>query len=135
MRVLSAADGCQIALLGGTEGGQPLAAIVPLDAKAPERLSSLERFIKLRGGGSVPDRRLTASQRTRLGQMLRALDGRAEGASYFDIAKILFGPRRVIASEWQDSSSRYATMRLVRDGQKMIDGGYRQLLRFRRRRT
>lgn len=65
--------------------------------------------------------------------MLRALDGRIEGASHFEIAHVLFGPRLVVAAQWQESSFRYATLRLVRDGHKMIDGGYRQLLRFRRR--
>ncbi|MDH6234840.1 hypothetical protein M2281_005461 [Mesorhizobium soli] len=106
---------------------------MPLDEKAPERLSAIGRFIRLAHGRGVPDKRLTSSQRRRLGHMLRALDGRSEGASYFDIAYALFGPRFVVASDWQDSPFRYATLRLVRDGYKMIDGGYRQLLRFRRR--
>jgi hypothetical protein len=126
-------SGFQAALLSGADSNQPLAALIPLDAEAPERLSSVDRFIKMWKGRSAPDKRLTRMQRTRLGQMLQALDGRSEGASYFDIAHALFGPRRVVASEWPDSSFRYATMRLVRDGQKMIDGGYRQLLRFRMR--
>lgn len=133
MRNLSAANGWQIALVHGTDSTRPLAAIVPLDAKAPERLSSVDRFIRAFKGRSVRDPRLTSSQRTRLGRMLRALDGRIEGASHFEIAHVLFGSRFVIAAEWQESPFRYATLRLIRDGHKMTDGGYRQLLRFRRR--
>ncbi|MBT1155895.1 DUF2285 domain-containing protein [Aminobacter anthyllidis] len=133
LRTLSAANSCQIALLYGTDSARPLAAIVPLDAKAPERLSSLDRFLRSSKGSGVPDKRLTSSQRTRLGHMLRALDGRIEGASHFEIAHALFGPRFIVAEEWQDSPFRYTTLRLVRDGHRMIDGGYRQLLRFRRR--
>ncbi|WP_082496635.1 MULTISPECIES: DUF2285 domain-containing protein [unclassified Aminobacter] len=133
LRPLSAANSCQIALLYGTDSARPLAAIVPLDAKAPERLSSLDRFLRSSKGSGVPDKRLTSSQRTRLGHMLRALDGRIEGASHFEIAHALFGPRFIVAEEWQDSPFRYTTLRLVRDGHRMIAGGYRQLLRFRRR--
>ncbi|MDH4989096.1 DUF2285 domain-containing protein [Aminobacter anthyllidis] len=107
--------------------------MVPLDAKASERLSSLDRFIRSSMGSSVPDKRLTSSQRTRLGHMLRALDGRIEGASHFEIAHALFGPRFIVAEEWQDSPFRYTTLRLIRDGYRMIEGGYRKLLRFRRR--
>lgn len=132
-RRLSTESGCQITLLYGADIEHPLAAIVPLDAKASERLSSLDRFIRSSKGSSVPDKRLTSSQRTRLGHMLRALDGRIEGASHFEIAHALFGPRFIVAAEWQDSPFRYTTLRLVRDGYRMIEGGYRQLLRFRRR--
>ncbi len=133
MRTFSAANGCQIALVHGTESTNALAAIVPLDAKASERLSSLDRFVRSFKGRNLPDRRLTSSQRTRLRHMLRALDGRDEGASHFEIAHVLFGSRFVVAAEWQESPFRYATLRLMRDGRKMIDGGYRQLLRSRRR--
>ncbi|MBA8909901.1 MULTISPECIES: DUF2285 domain-containing protein [Aminobacter] len=133
LRAVSAANSCQIALLYGTDCARPLAAIVPLDAKAPERLSSLERYLRSAKGSSVPDKRLTSSQRVRLGHMLRALDGRIEGASHFDIAHALFGPRFIFAEDWQDSPFRYTTLRLIRDGYRMIEGGYRQLLRFRRR--
>ncbi|MDH4985055.1 DUF2285 domain-containing protein [Aminobacter anthyllidis] len=133
LRTHSTVNTCQITLLYGTDCAHPLAAIVPLDTKASERLSSLDRFIRSSNGSSVPDKRLTSSQRTRLGRMLRALDGRIEGASHFEIAHVLFGSRFVIAAEWQESPFRYATLRLIRDGRKMIDGGYRQLLRFQRR--
>lgn len=110
-----------------------MSAVIPLDTYARDRLSSIERFIRLQCGDDVRDERLTAAQRRRLGLMLRALDGREEDASLFEIAVALFGRRLVNRSDWQESSFRYVTQRLVRDGLKMTGGGYRQLLAFRRR--
>ncbi|TGV00991.1 DUF2285 domain-containing protein, partial [Mesorhizobium sp. M8A.F.Ca.ET.173.01.1.1] len=80
-----------------------------------------------------PDARLTGAQRRRLGLMLRCLDGREEQASHFDVATALFGRRLVSVADWHDSAFRYQTQRLVRDGLKMVERGYRQLLRVRRR--
>lgn len=124
--------GCQIALLGGARPERPLAAVIPLDGMARDRLSAVERFIRAQSGRSVQDWRLTQAQRRRLTLMLRALDGRAAGASYLDLALALFGRRLVDPAHWHDSSFRFTTLRLVRDGLKMVDGGYRQLLRSRR---
>ncbi len=76
---------------------------------------------------------MTAAQRRRLAHMLRALDGRAEGASQLEIALGLFGRRLVTATDWPSSSLRYTIQRLLHDGQRMVGGGYRELLRSRRR--
>ena len=65
--------------------------------------------------------------------MLRCLDGREQQASHFEVATALFGRRLVSAADWQDSAFRYQTHRLVRDGLKMVERGYCQLLRARRR--
>jgi hypothetical protein len=65
--------------------------------------------------------------------MLRCLDGRDQQASHFEVATALFGRRLVSTSDWHDSAFRYQTYRLVRDGLKMTERGYRQLLRARRR--
>ena len=124
--------GCQLTLLDGAQPEQPLAAIIPLGNGARDRLLAIERFIEVQSGRTVRDTRLTAAQRRRLAQMLRALDGRREGASYLDLALVLFGRRLIDPAHWHDSSFRYTTLRLVRDGLRMVDGGYRQLLRARR---
>ncbi|HDZ74493.1 MAG TPA: DUF2285 domain-containing protein [Aurantimonas coralicida] len=51
-----------------------------------------------------------------------------------DLAKpaVIFGADRVASDPWKTSALRDATIRLVRDGRGMIDGGYRQLLHRRR---
>ena len=65
--------------------------------------------------------------------MLQAVDGRTAGATYREIAEVMYGRGRVASDPWKSSALRDATIRLVRDGNRMIDGGYRQLLRHRRR--
>ena len=125
--------GPQLALLGDAKPGEPLAAIIPLDDMALDRLQAIERFIRSIHRQHLPDARLTAAQRRRLGHMLQCLDGREEQASHFEVATALFGRRLVSAADWHDSALRYQTQRLVRDGLKMVERGYRQLLRARRR--
>ncbi|TPI51930.1 DUF2285 domain-containing protein [Mesorhizobium sp. B3-1-7] len=131
LHMRSSLGGMQLALLGDTKPGEPLAAIIPLDGH--DRLQAIERFIRSIHRQHLPDARLTAAQRRRLGHMLRCLDGREEQASHFEVATALFGRRLVSAADWHDSAFRYQTHRLVRDGLKMVERGYRQLLRARRR--
>ncbi|MEO3434494.1 DUF2285 domain-containing protein [Inquilinus sp. CAU 1745] len=120
-------------LLGDTRPGQPLAALLPLDADAPDRLDALARLIRgLSRPPTPPDTRLTAQRRRRLKHMLQALDGTTSGASYRDIAEVMFGAGRVASDPWKTSALRDAAIRLVRDGRKMVSGGYRQLLHRRR---
>jgi len=65
--------------------------------------------------------------------MLQAIDGRMNGASYRQIAGVIFGVDRVASEPWKTSALRDTTTSLVRDGFAMIAGGYRALLRLRRR--
>lgn len=118
--------------LAGTK--RPLAALVPLDANGLDRLQAVERLLKFLLGRSVPpDSRLTANQRRRARHMLQAVDGRLSGASYREIANVIYGASRVAADPWKSSSLRDSTIHLVRDGLAMIAGGYRALLRHHRR--
>jgi hypothetical protein len=65
--------------------------------------------------------------------MLQAFDGSRDGATQQDIAQILFRTGPVTRDEWQASSSRFAIMALLKDARAMVAGGYRHLLRHRRR--
>lgn len=107
------------------------AALVPFDADVIERLRATDRLWHTVNGRRAPDRRLTPQRRKRIGQMLRAVDGRTSNASYRQIAEAVFGADRVQSELWHESSLRYATLRLVRDGSALIAGGYRDLLRRR----
>ncbi|WP_224544573.1 DUF2285 domain-containing protein [Mesorhizobium sp. CA16] len=120
----------QLALLGEAKPSEPLTAIIPFDDMAHDRLQVIERFIGSIHRQHVPDAPLTAAQRRRLGHMLRCLDGLEE-----QVATALFDRRLVSTADWHDSAFRYQTHRLVRDGLKMVERGYRQLLRARRRRS
>lgn len=112
----------------------PLAALIPLDADTPSRLEALNRLWRGWQGRPVPpDTRMTAQKRRRLRLMLQASDGKAVGASYREIAITLYGQDRVANDPWKTSPLRDTVMALVKDGRAMIQGGYRHLLRHRRR--
>lgn len=112
-------------------GAAPVAQLT-LDAAALERIEALARFWRAHVMVSAPpDSRLTPGRRRRLGQMLRAVDARHEGASYREIAEALFGSARVADEPWKTSPLRDTTIRLARDGRAFADGGYRRLLRRR----
>lgn len=120
-------------LIGDARPDQPLAALVPLDADAPDRLEALARLLRgLHRPPAPPDTRLTAQRRRRLKHMLQAVDGKASGASYRQIAEVIFGARRVASDPWKTSALRDAAIRLVRDGRRMIEGDYRRLLHHHR---
>nr|WP_248845945.1 DUF2285 domain-containing protein [Acetobacter senegalensis] len=61
--------------------------------------------------------------------MLRALDGRAAGASYRKLAEVLlgFGGRK---GDWENDPRKNQVRRLVVDGRYYVRGGYRELLRY-----
>lgn len=109
-----------------------LCVVIPLDASIPERIEALSRLWRLLHDKPAPDHRLSRDKRNRLRQMARASDGRASGASAREIAAGLFGKRRVGEQDWRTSSLRYTTLRLLRDGDELVAGGYRELLHFGR---
>ena len=112
----------------------PLAALIPLDESTPSRLEALNRFWRALQGRPVPaDTRVTVQQRRRLRLMMRAIDGRTNGATYREIATALYGRERVTSDPWKTSPLRDTVISLVEGGIAMIGGGYLQLLRHRRR--
>lgn len=60
---------------------------------------------------------------------LRAVDAIAAGASHREIAAALFGEKRT-AAEWSRASDylRLRVQRLVREGKRLVEDGYRELL-------
>lgn len=118
--------------LPGASAGTPLAALVPLDGDGHDRIAAIDRLLRaLQGHAVPPDRRLTPQQKRRHRRMLQATDGHMNGASYREIAGVMFGPDRVAAESWKTSALRANVIGLVKGGQAMIAGGYRQLLRHR----
>ena len=117
--------------------GRPLAAIVPLDKDFITRIATLLRFHRrLLGREAGPLPRgwpLTPYRLARLNLILRALDLRAGGATYRQIAVELGreDATKLSASDWKMSAARSFVVRLVRDGTAMMKGDYRKLLRIR----
>ncbi len=129
------AGSLRLLLIDEARAGAPLAALVPLDDIGLDRIEALSRLWRVvHDRPPIPDTRLTAQRRRRLRQMLQAIDGYLSGATYREIAAALYGAERVASEPWKTSSLRDSTISLVRDGRDLIDGGYRNLLRHRRRR-
>lgn len=114
--------------------GAALVAVVPLGPDAIDRIEAVTRLWRALNNRSVPaDPRLTAQQRRRLRNMVQAVDGHTAGATYREIAAALFGASRVADTPWKTSALRDVTIDLVKDGLSLVAGGYRSLLRRRRR--
>lgn len=109
--------------------------LVPLGLDGFDRVESIVRLLNRIHGRAVPaDTRLTRQQRQRQRRMLQAIDGDRAGATQQEIAQVLFRVGRLSREEWQASSARHAVASLLRDARVLISGGYRKLLRHRRRR-
>jgi hypothetical protein len=120
----------RLALQGAPEPGAPLAALVPIDATLPARLEALASlWRRLDGREARAEDPITSQRRTRLKGMLRAWDARLCGAAHRAIAEALYGQARVDDAPWKTSALRDATLRLVRDGARLVRGAYRDLLR------
>ncbi|OJY73710.1 MAG: hypothetical protein BGP12_13455 [Rhodospirillales bacterium 70-18] len=120
--------------LSGSMVGDALAAVIPLDEMTPDRLTALGRFWSAATGRAVPpDPRVTPQRLQRARQMLRAVDARETGATYRSIAQFLFPQHENDAASWVGSAIRETTIRLARDGMKLVRGEYRTLLRRPRR--
>lgn len=113
----------------------PLAAVVLLDNETPDRLEALARYWRcLRRLPAAPDPRLTPQRLQRLRQMLRAVDARLERENYRAIAMALFPRHHIEAASWAGDALRETTIRLARDGMKLVKGGYRDLMKRPRKR-
>lgn len=130
----SLGNGEQVQLHVLSASSAPAVAVIPLDLEGFGRLEAAHRLLAaLHGRAIPPDTRLTRQQRTRARRMLQAFDGWRDGATQQDIARALFRFGPVSRDEWQASSTRHAVMALLRDARTMIAGGYRTLLKHRRR--
>jgi hypothetical protein len=111
----------------------PVAAVIPFDRHLPQRLEAVLRLWQhLTGTATQPTvSSLTGQQRHRMILMLRALDGHRQHATYRDLAATLLDPdvRLLSRGDWLTSSRRAQIVRLVKDGIRRMDGGYRDLLR------
>ena len=130
---LSRSSRIQILELGEPPSAK-LVAVVPLGLEGFDRIEAIHRLLaSLHNRAIPPDTRLTRQQRTRLSRALRAFDGQRAGATQREIGEVLFRIGALDRDTWQVSSVRYAVMSLLREAHAMTAGGYRRLLRHRRR--
>jgi hypothetical protein len=130
--VLADPEGDHHLAVGAVDPLEPLAVLLPLDNSFHIRVEAALRFHRRllgRPAGPLPRAlTLTPRHRLRLTRMVRALDGRSSGATYREIAAVLFQTHQQSATEWKTSSIRAQTIRLVRDAERMMRGGYLRLL-------
>ncbi|WP_408906101.1 DNA -binding domain-containing protein [Nguyenibacter vanlangensis] len=115
--------------------GTPLAPMPIFDPWHRERLDATLAFWRF-----AQNPKFSAALRIRLPKptsrsleaafMLWALDLRRHGASLREVAELLLGP---MPKDWDDTDQRSFTRRLVTRAKAMAAGGYRLLLKPRRR--
>jgi hypothetical protein len=105
--------------------------ILPLDALLEHRAEAVLRFWRALTGRASGEHHypLPAQTRDRHILILRALDGRTDGASYRKIAETLLGFRGN-KTAWESDPRKNQTRRLVADGNHYMHGGYRDLLHY-----
>ncbi|MFT8731609.1 MAG: DUF2285 domain-containing protein [Acetobacter fabarum] len=113
------------------DGPATYVVILPLDKLLELRAEAVLRLWRVLAGRSEGRRPHDFPQQTRERHilMLRALDGRADGASYRKLAEILLGFRgRKV--DWENDPRKNQVRRLVADGRYYVRGGYRDLLHY-----
>lgn len=105
--------------------------ILPLDALLEHRAEAVLRFWRALTGRAISEHHhaLPAQTRDRHILILRALDGRTDGASYRKIAETLLGFRGD-KTAWESDPRKNQTRRLVADGTHYVRGGYREQLHY-----
>jgi hypothetical protein len=128
-----AGDGQYLILADTSPDARP-AIILPLDDDLPDRLEAILRLWHVLAAKPVRrDPRMTPYQRRRFRLMMQAADGTANHATYREIAIAIYGEDRVRAEPWKTSALRASVIALVRSAAALIDGGYQDLLRHRRK--
>ncbi|WP_311985948.1 DUF2285 domain-containing protein [Bradyrhizobium canariense] len=115
--------------------GARYAAELPLDGDLEARAHAATRLWRAMNGHTPgpPLHRVPKQRRERLCAALRAVAAYLAGATYRSIAEALFGNARVSDQAWKTHDLRSRTRRLVQSGLAFVRGGYRKLLRPRRR--
>ncbi|WP_371823918.1 DUF2285 domain-containing protein [Phyllobacterium sp. 628] len=99
-----------------------------------DRMEAVARLLaSLHGRAVPPDTRLTRQQLARARRMLQAIDGFRAGATQQEIAEVILRIGKLTRDEWQAASARHVVAGLLGGARAMIAGGYRKLLRHRRR--
>lgn len=126
---LRTAWGLQMLIDGGQQADAPLFVALAYDEHLRLRVRAVEALERLTEGRTPPESHLTPMQRTRLHRCLVALDGALAGRNYRAISEELFGPSSSPSEPWKTAAIRATTIRLVRAGKALMNGGYLKLLR------
>jgi hypothetical protein len=107
---------------------------LPMDSSFELRSQAAQSLWRAMSGRSPrPPLSEHSRRRQQMTLVLRALDGRNEGQTYRAIAEGLFGKKQIPERAWKTHDLRNRTIRLVKRGLALMRGGYRELLRARRK--
>lgn len=106
------------------------AVVLPLDAAFETRLDAARRFWRALNGRPLgpPYGALTKQTKTRHILNLRAHDGRRAGAAYREIAQVLLSRESIAPRDWRDHHLRHKVRAILRRADRLVAGGYRDLL-------
>jgi hypothetical protein len=123
-------DGTTLVARTGFDREAPFGVLIPVGGDWSVRSAAAERLQRRLLGARVTPV-LPAQARIRFASALRAAAAQEAGASYRDVAGLLFGEARVAAETWPTSALKAQTARLVAHGRWLVADGYRDLLRGR----
>jgi hypothetical protein len=108
---------------------------LPLDRDFEFRADAGRRLWKGLNGRpqGKPLHAVSAHRRRRLALALRALDARVDGATYREIAEVLFPAIPISELDWKTCDLRKRIIRFAETGFALMRGGYRSLLHPPRR--
>ncbi|MBZ9699271.1 MULTISPECIES: DUF2285 domain-containing protein [unclassified Mesorhizobium] len=108
------------------------AIVLPLDEYFETRLDAARTFWRALTGRPPGARYGSLPQQTRLRHILnlRAFDGRSAGAPYRRLAEELLSRERFAPRDWRDHHLRHKVRAILRRTDRLIAGGYRDLLLY-----
>lgn len=106
------------------------AIVLPLDAAFETRLDAARRFWRALTGRPPRPAVGALPQQTKMRHILnlRAHDGRRTDATYREIAEVLLSREPIAPRDWRDHHLRHKVRAILRRADRLISGGYRDLL-------
>lgn len=106
------------------------AIVLPLDGAFETRLDAARRFWRALSGRSLGPPFGALPQQTKIRHILnlRAHDGRRAGATYRQIAEVLLSREPIAPRDWRDHHLRHKARAIMRRADRLVAGGYRDLL-------
>lgn len=101
---------------------------IPINGNERLRCEVTGRFCRFYNGEKPLHIRRRGGVHERLRDYLRVLDGGLAGATYREITEVLMGARRMKDEVWKTSSARGVTIRLMKQANALMTGGYASLL-------
>jgi type VI secretion system activator RovC-like protein len=106
------------------------AIVLPLDDAFEIRLDAARQFWRALNGRAPGPVYGTLPQQTKIRHILnlRAYDARRAGATYRRIAEVLLSSEPIAPRDWRDHHLRHKVRAILRRADRLIAGGYRDLL-------